>query len=155
MTAAFELARDDENRLVLRRPGREDARNVAVRRELPWASPQQRVSIHTADGTELLRIEDIRELPEGQRALIEEALSSGIFVPRIQRVLGVDRSSGQQQWHVITDRGETRFCVQERADIRALPDGRLSIRDVDGNVYEMPPPGELDEESRRTVEREE
>jgi hypothetical protein len=152
MTPAFELIKDPQNRLILKRPGEEDAKDVNVRRAFPWSSPQEHISIRSSEGKELILIDDVRLLPEAQRKLVEEALSSGIFVPRIQRVLEVDVSFGHQEWHVITDRGDTRFRVQEREDIRFLPDGRFSIKDADGNVYEMPPLHQLDDASRRSVE---
>lgn len=152
MTPPFELIRDEQNRLVLRRPGEEDVVDVLIRRAFPWSNPQQHISIRGSDGKELVLIEDVSELPEAERALVNEALSSGIFVPRIQRVDFVDVSFGYQRWHVQTDRGETEFRVQEREDIRFLPDGRFSIKDADGNVYEMPPLDQLDEASQRAVE---
>jgi hypothetical protein len=42
--------------------------------------------------------------------------------------------------------------VQEREDIRFLPDGRFSIKDADGNIYELRPLSDLDEHSRRALE---
>jgi hypothetical protein len=42
--------------------------------------------------------------------------------------------------------------VQEREDIRFMPDGRFAVKDADGNLYELPPMKELDEESRRALE---
>ena len=56
------------------------------------------------------------------------------------------------RWKVQTDRGPAEFRVQEREDIRFLPDGRFRIKDADGNVYEMPSLTGLDDRSRRAVE---
>lgn len=149
---SFELARDEQNRLILRRPGQDDVVDVLVRRAFPWSNPQEHISIRAPDGKELVMVEHLSQVPKPTRELIENALSSGIFVPRIQRVHAVDVSFGYQRWRVETDRGETEFRVQEREDIRFLSDGRFSIRDADGNVYEMPRIVELDEASRRAVE---
>jgi hypothetical protein len=52
---------------------------------------------------------------------------------------------------VQTDRGPIEFRVQEREDIRFLPDGRFNVRDADGNVYELPPLATLDESSRKAL----
>jgi hypothetical protein len=52
---------------------------------------------------------------------------------------------------VQTDRGAVEFRVQEREDIRFLPDGRFRLKDADGNVYELPSAVELDEHSRRAI----
>ncbi len=149
---AFELIKDAQNRLILRRPGQPDVVDVLVRRAFPWSNPQEHISIRSPEGRELVMVEHLSRVPSPTRELIEQALSSSIFVPRIQRVYGVDVSFGYQRWRVQTDRGETEFRVQEREDIRFLPDGRFSIRDADGNVYEMPRIEELDEASRRAVE---
>jgi hypothetical protein len=64
----------------------------------------------------------------------------------------VDVRFGHQQWKVRTDRGPAEFRVQEREDIRFLPDGRFRIKDADGTVYEMVSLSQLDERSRRAVE---
>lgn len=149
----FQLSKDAQNRLVLRRPGHEDVTDVLVRRAFPWSNPQQHVSIRNSEGKEVLLIEEIDTLPAEQRAVVTEALGASVFVPRIQRVDSVDVSFGYQKWHVQTDRGPTEFRVQEREDIRFLPDGRFSIKDADGNVYEMPPLEQMDEASQRAVGR--
>ena len=149
----FELIKDAQNRLVLRRPGQEDVTDVLVRRSFPWSSPQQHVSIRNSEGKEVLLIENVDALPAEQRAAVNAALGASIFVPRIQRVESIDVSFGYQKWQVQTDRGPTEFRVQEREDIRFLPDGRFSIKDADGNVYEMPPLEQMDEASQRAVGR--
>ena len=41
--------------------------------------------------------------------------------------------------------------MQEREDIRFLPDGRYAIRDADGNIYELRPLSELDDHSRKAL----
>ena len=64
----------------------------------------------------------------------------------------MDVRFGYQQWRVETDRGPAEFRVQEREDIRFLHDGRFSVKDADGNVYELRSLHELDDLSRRAVE---
>jgi hypothetical protein len=75
-----------------------------------------------------------------------------VFVPRITRIEEVDVRFGYQQWKVQTDRGPIEFRVQEREDIRFLPDGRYNVKDADGNVYELPAMGQLGEHSRKALE---
>jgi hypothetical protein len=148
----FELIEDDQNRLTLRRPGADDVKDVRLRRAFPWSKPWEYLSIRSGEGKELLLIEDLRTLESSARQLIERWLSSHSFVPRITRVDEVDVRFGYQQWKVHTDRGPAEFRVQEREDIRFLPDGRFSIRDADGNVYELCKLEELDTHSRHAVE---
>ena len=151
MSEAFELFADEQGRLVLRRPGQEDKADVRVRRSFPWSSPTRFISIRDADGKELLLVEDLEQLDAGRRKVIDDWLNSASFIPRITRVDDVDARFGHQQWKVQTDRGPVEFRVQEREDIRFLPDGRYQLKDADGNVYELPSAVELDEHSRRAI----
>jgi hypothetical protein len=149
---SFELIEDEQRRLVLRRPGRDDAVDVRVRRAFPWSAPDRYVSVRDAEGKELLLIDSLEPLDDGRRSVIERALGDGSFVPRITSVQDVDVRFGYQQWKVMTDRGPAEFRVQEREDIRFMPDGRFRIKDADGTVYELIRLEDLDEASRRAVE---
>ncbi len=148
----FELIEDELHRLTLRRTGQDDAADVRIRRAFPWSQPGRHISIRSSEGKELLLIDDIAGLGADLRARIERWLETNSFIPRITRIVEVDVRFGYQQWQVQTDRGRIEFRVQEREDIRFLPDGRFSIRDADGNIYEMPRLDQLDAHSRRAVE---
>jgi hypothetical protein len=152
MADSFSLTRDLQGRLVLKRPGMEDAVDVRVRRAFPWSCPTRHVSIRGKEGKELVMIDDVAALPEALRNVVLGEMSSTILIPLIQRVLKVDVRFGFQQWTVTTDRGTAEFRVQEREDIRFMPDGRFTVKDADGNLYELPPLNSLDEHSRRAVE---
>jgi hypothetical protein len=148
----FELVVDEQGRLVLKRPGKDDVVDVRLRRAFPWSQPARLVSVRDSDGKELLLIDDLEPLADGRRKTIERWLGDTSFVPRIVSVVDVDVRFGYQQWKVRTDRGPAEFRVQEREDIRFLPDGRFRIKDADGTVYEMVRLDELDEASRHAIE---
>jgi Domain of unknown function (DUF1854) len=152
MSDEFDLKSDGQQRMVLARPGMEDVVDVRIRRSFPWSSPEKNISIRGKDGKELVMIEDLAALPERLRKIVEDYLTSTSLIPRITRVMTVDVRFGFQQWSVETDRGPADFRVQEREDIRFMPDGRFTVKDADGTIYELPPMGELDEVSRRAVE---
>jgi hypothetical protein len=152
MDQPFELITDPQGKLILRRPGQEDAQDVRIRRAFPWSRPDRLISIRSAEGKELLLIEDLGGIPAEQGQIITQHLDATTFVPRILHVEAVDVSFGHQNWRVMTDRGPIEFRVQEREDIRFLHDGRFTIKDADGNIYEMPRLDQLDEKSRRAVE---
>ena len=152
MPEPFELLKDDRGRLTLRRPGQDDVQDLRVRRVFPLSHLTRFVSVRSSEGKELLLIDDLAALDAPQRELIEQVLSQTSFIPQIQRVDDVDVRFGYQKWKVQTDRGPAEFRVQEREDIRFLPDGRFRIKDADGNVYEMPSLAGLDDRSRRAVE---
>jgi hypothetical protein len=148
----FELFADERGRLVLRRPGKGDVVDVRVRRAFPWTAPDRLVSVRDAEGKELLLIDRLEPLAPELRIVMERSLGDTSFVPRIVSVIDVDVRFGYQQWKVKTDRGPAEFRVQEREDIRFLPDGRFRIKDADGTVYEMVRLDELDEASRKAIE---
>ena len=93
-------------------------------------------------------IEDLKSLGSEVRATIENALSAQSFIPHITRVEDVDVRFGYQQWKVVTDRGPAEYRVQEREDIRFLPDGRFTIKDADGNMIA----GTIEAETAGTIE---
>ena len=148
----FNLIENEKGQLVLNRPGQDDAVDVRVRRAFPWSMPGRFVSIRSSEGKELFLIEDLATVEPTQRAVITRWLEQQSFVPHITCVHHVDVRFGYQQWRVETDRGPAEFRVQEREDIRFLNDGRFSIKDADGNVYELKSLIELDAQSRRAVE---
>jgi hypothetical protein len=153
MADPFELQVDPQGRLVLKRQGQDDVADVRVRRAFPWSQPDRYYSVRASDGRELLLIEEPSALAADVAAVIDAHLEAWSFVPRIQRVENVDMRFGYQQWTVQTDRGPAAFRVQEREDVRFLADGRFSIKDADGNVYELPRVDQLDEQSVKQVEK--
>ena len=148
----FELVADERNKLTLRRPGHDDVADVRIRRAFPWSNASQFVSIRSSDGKELMLIDDVAALPPGLRQTIESYLGATVLIPRIERIDAIDVRFGFQEWSVNTDRGPVSFRVQEREDIRFLPDGRYAIRDADGNIYELRALRDLDDHSRRALE---
>lgn len=151
-TGTFSLSLDERHRLVLRRPGMDDVVDVRVRRAFPWSKPRHFLSIRSSEGKELLLIDSLDAVPAETMRVIEQHLDRHTFIPRIERVDELDTQHGYQLWKVQTDRGPVEFRVQEREDVRFLPDGRYTVRDVDGNLYELPRRDQLDESSRRRLE---
>jgi hypothetical protein len=152
MSEPFELITDPQGKLLLRRPGHEDVSDVRIRRSFPWSKPGRFISVRSAEGKELMLIEDVDALSLTARGAIERSLGASVLIPKITRIDEVDVRFGFQQWSVQTDRGPIEFRVQEREDIRFMNDGRFSIKDADGNIYELAPLDKLDDHSRRAVE---
>jgi hypothetical protein len=152
VSQTFQFIEDEQQKLNLRRPGQEDVKDVRIRRSFPWSKPGQFVSVRSSDGKELLLIEDVSALDSEMRSKIESWLNRYSFIPRITHIDEVDLRFGYQQWKVQTDRGPAEFRVQEREDIRFLNDGRFSVKDADGNVYELTRLDQLDQHSRGQLE---
>ena len=153
MNTHFDLVVDEQSKLILKRPGEEDAKDVRIRRAFPWSQPDRYVSIRSSEGKELMLIDDVSALDSRIQKIIADYLAGSVFIPQITRIEAIDDRFGFQDWSVQTDRGPIHFRVQEREDIRFLPDGRFSVKDADGNVYELPPLRELGEHTRRALER--
>lgn len=153
MTATdFQLIANERNKLTLKRAGEDDVHDVRIRRAFPWSNANEFVSIRSSDGKELMLIDEVTALSPALRETIDSYLAGTVRIPRIESIVAIDVRFGFQEWSVQTDRGPVSFRVQEREDIRFLPDGRYAIRDADGNIYEMRPLKELDEASRRALE---
>ena len=151
MIENFELVEDDRGRLTLRRPGVDDVADVRVRRAFPWSGPGKYISVRSAEGKELVLIDDLASLGAEKRAFVEKWLADTSFIPRIMQVEDIDTQFGYQEWTVRTDRGQAQFRVQEREDIRFLGDGRFRIKDADGNIYELPNMDSLDAQSQKEL----
>ena len=152
MSESFELVTDPQGKLLLRRPGQEDVSDVRIRRSFPWSKPGRFISVRYGEGKELMLIDDVDALSPTARSAIQRSLGASVLIPKITRIDDVDVRFGFQQWSVQTDRGPIEFRVQEREDIRFMNDGRFSIKDADGNVYELAALDKLDDQSRRAVE---
>jgi hypothetical protein len=149
---SFELIEDEQKKLVLRRSGEDDVTDVRIRRSFPWSKSGEFVSIRSSEGKELVLIDDVKSLDPDTRTKIESWLNVHSFIPRITKIEDIDVRFGYQQWKVQTDRGPAEFRVQEREDIRFLNDGRFTIKDADGNVYEMTRLDRLDPHSRHALQ---
>jgi hypothetical protein len=150
-TPTFDLQENELGQLVLKRPGEEDVIDVRPRQAFPWSAGGTMVSIRNSSGKEIVLVDDLAGLPADVRGRIERWMAANSFLPKIERIHRVNNDFGYWQWDVQTDRGPAKFRVQEREDVRFLPDGRFSIKDTDGNVYVLAPIDQLDVDSRRAV----
>ena len=149
----FDLRLDSKLRWVLVRPGLPDVEDVRVRRAFPWSMPERFVSIRGKDGKELLMVDDLRALRPGLQDRLRQAIRGSTFIPRIHRIVSLELQFGHQEWEVETDRGTVRFRVQEREDIKMQADGRMSVKDADGNVYELPAERDMDPQTLKLIQQ--
>lgn len=148
----FDLTVSEKGALVLSRPGQDDLADVRVRRAFPWSHPDRFVSVRSKEGKELLLVDDVATLPAEVAGKLRAALRDGVMIPKIRAILELEHGMGPQRWTVDTDRGTVSFRVQEKEDLRFLPDGRFSVKDADGNIYELAPEPQLDPRSRKLLQ---
>jgi len=150
MTETFQLRQNPNGQLVFSQ-GDQEVVDVRLRRSFPWTRPGEFISVRDSAGKEVFLIESLAALPSEVRATVERALGDSSFIPTIRRVDSINMDFGYQIWTVDTDRGPATFRVQEREDVRYLPDGRFSVKDVEGNVYVVPKLETMDEHSQRAM----
>ena len=149
----FELSQDAWGRLVLTDAEGHQHAGVEPIRAFPLSDPRRGIALCDARGREIIWIDDIAELPAPLARQIEEELARREFVPSILRVLRVSAPVEPSEWEVETDRGSTRFLLNNEDDVHRLDEHRALITDAHGIRYLIPDTRQLDAVSRRLLER--
>ncbi|HEY2881575.1 MAG TPA: DUF1854 domain-containing protein [Pirellulales bacterium] len=149
----FQLEHDSFGRLVLVLP--DGTRHVGVTpiRAFPISDLQHGMALASAEGRELVWIDDVAQLPPPLWKVLEAELSQREFVPHIQRIVGVSAQTEPCEWEVETDRGHTKFVIKTEDDVRTLGNHRALVIDAHGIRYLIPDTTALDRHSRRILER--
>jgi hypothetical protein len=149
----FGLSHDPRGRLIL--IDAEGRRHVGVEpvRAFPISDPRRWLSICDEQGSELAFIDDLAELPQQVRAVLDEDMVRRDFVPVIERIVNVSGESEPSDWDVVTDRGTTRFTLANDHDVRRLGRQGATIVDAHGTRYLVRDFDALDAASRRLLER--
>ena len=151
--ADFQLHRNPLGRLVY--TGKDGYIHEAVVpvRAFPISAPAEGVAIVTADGHELIWIEQLAAQPEAIRTLLQEELASREFMPEISRLSHVSSFATPSAWSVETDRGATTFVLKGEDDIRRLSATTLLIADSNGIHFLIRDLHKLDATSRKLLDR--
>jgi hypothetical protein len=150
---AFQLQRQPSGRLLFTSADGEQHAGVVPVRAFPLAAPDEGISLVSTEGHELAWIEQLQDLPQDLRALVEEELALRDFVPQIKRLKSVSTFATPSIWAVETDRGDTTFVLKGEDDIRRLSRNALLIAGGQGVQYSVPDMSALDRASRRLLER--
>lgn len=139
--------------LYLEIEGQEPLGPLQVRRAFPVSAAADFAILNDGDGKEVAIIRRVSELDRASRAVVEAELERTYFVALITRVTAIDVQFHVPHWEVETDRGPRSFELRSsRQDLRVLGQGRILIRDADGNLYEIRDYRGLDPASRVLVE---
>ncbi|WP_025917742.1 DUF1854 domain-containing protein [Herminiimonas sp. CN] len=150
----FTIERNAFGKLVFSAPGEGQSHvGVVPVRAFPIAAPDNGIAVVSSDGRELAWIEQLSDLPETVRILLEQELASREFLPQILQIRHVSAFATPSTWQVCTDRGDTRFVLKGEEDIRRIgPDG-LIIADSHGVQYLVRDLQQLDKASRKLLDR--
>ena len=147
----FSLFRDSLGRLVLcDRKGQEHI-DVKPIRIFPISDPEHWVSICDTNSNELVCVEDFSKLPDQVRQTLLEELGVREFLPIIKKIMRISSRFEPSEWEVETDRGETRFILNDEDDIHRLSTYRILIIDAHRIRFLIPDVRQLDSASRRLL----
>ena len=152
-TAPFELTRNAFGRLILTMPLGDVFEGVVPVRAFPIQSPEDGIALMHTDGHEAVWIDRLDALPEPAQGLIREELASREFMPEILRIESVTSFSTPCTWHVLTDRGDTRFVLRGDEDIRRVGLTVLLVTDSHGIQFLIRDREKLNKESRKILDR--
>lgn len=144
-----QLRRGADGRLRVRVAG--VTHTVRVRRCFPWSEPGRFISLRDGGGSEVALVEDPAELDPRSRRALEDALAEAGFVFDIVAVLDVDEEIELRRWSVRCAQGERTFQTRLDEWPRHLPDGRMLLRDLAGDLYRLPEPARMDGRTRKLL----
>ena len=149
----FQLMRQPSGRLLFSGADGQEHDGVVPVRAFPLTAPDEGISLVSTEGHELLWIDRLQDLPEYERALLQDELALRDFIPEITRLTSVSSFGTPSVWQVETDRGDTSFVLKGEEDIRRLKSSALLIGSSEGVQYSIADMTALDWDSRRLLER--
>ena len=152
-TTAFQLTHNNFGRLILTTSQGDRFEGVVPVRAFPIQSPEDGIALVHTDGHEVVWIDRLDALEEPAQSLIREELASREFMPEILRIESVTSFSTPCTWHVLTDRGDTRFVLRGDEDIRRVGLAIVLITDTHGIQFLIRDREKLNRESRKILDR--
>lgn len=149
----YRLSRNAFGRLVFTGIDGEAHEGVVPVRAFPITDPDYGIALIGQHGRELAWIDQLNDLPDGLRTLVEADLASREFIPEIRRIHDVSSFVTPSTWHVETDRGKTSFVLKGEEDIRRLTPSALLIADNHGIQFLIRDRLALDSHSRKILDR--
>lgn len=122
-------------------------------RALPISDPWRYIFVYDTDGNEVGMLMGVEELDAQSQVVIREELERRYHIPKILRVLKVERlpQTGHTRWLVETDEGIKEFVVQGSEHIYSSRYPQIFLVDENGNRYEIQNFERLDPKSRRVA----
>lgn len=149
---SYQLSRNAYGRLVFTDQSGLVQDGVVPIRSFPITDPDQGIALVDAHGHELAWIEQLTDLPEDYRILVESELANREFMPEIKCLLKVSSFITPSTWQVETDRGEVTFILKGEEDIRRLTTSSLMITDNHGIHFLIRDRLALDRQSRKLLD---
>lgn len=149
----FQLSRNAFGRLVFTGTDGVVREGIIPVRAFPITSPDRGIALVDQGGHELAWIDQLEDLADELRRLVEVDLANREFIPEIKRIHDVSSFATPSVWSVETDRGRTSFILKGEESIRRLSPPALLISDRHGIHFLIRDRFALDRSSRRILDR--
>jgi len=148
----FQLSRDEWSHLKFIDSNGREFLDVNVIPLFPVTLSKCWVSLVSSEGEEIVCLESLEGLSEGNLRLLNEELALREFVPIIERVVSVSGNQEPCEWIVETNHGLTRFVINAEEDVRRVSAKAVTITDANGIRFRVEDLKKLDSRSRAFVE---
>ena len=118
----------------------------------PVSYPDRFIGLLDVKNEEVAFIEDLKDLDESSRQVIQEELARRYLKAKIMMVNAIQLEFGVTYWEVETDRGHREFVTRGHENTYWVTDTRLLLTDVDGNRFEIIDYRQLDQNSIKLIE---
>ena len=150
--AQIKIARNSFEELTVELPDGTTYTNVEAIRSFPLTDSNKYISLLDDEEKEIGIIQDIKQLPRESEKVLRSELQKRYFLPKITKIHSLDGEFGVTEWVVETNRGPVTFGMRTRYDVVSLENGRVLIKDADGNRYEIENYHRLDPDSIALLE---
>ena len=126
--------------------------NLEPRYLFPLSGHRRYITLLDSNLKEKAILRDLAQLDPDSRAAVESCLAEFYIIPKIIGVIDVSDKFGVHTWTCRTDCGIRKFRIKERhVSIKLLYDGRVLVRDVNDNRYEIEDIKKLDKRSQHLL----
>jgi len=150
--SSIRIERNAFGELVVQLPDGSTRTKIEPTYAFPVSETNRYISLRDEESNEIGIIEDIKHLPQESRKILVEELEKRYFMPKITKINALEGQFGITQWMVETSQGDVQFSLRSRYDIVTLENGRILIKDADGNRYEIENYNKLDPNSIALLE---
>lgn len=150
--SSVRIERNTFEELVVQLPDGSIRTKVEPVYAFPVSETNRYIALKDEEANEIGIIEDIKHLPHESRKILIEELQKRYFMPKITKINALEGQFGITQWMVETSQGDVQFSMRSRYDIVTLENGRVLIKDADGNRYEIENYNKLDPQSLALLE---
>ncbi len=133
----LKITRNSFEELTIELPDGTQHTNVEAIRSFPLTDSNKYITLMDREGAEIGILQDIRHLSQASADILVSELQKRYFMPKITKIHEIEGEFGVTRWVVETNRGPVIFNMRTRYDVVSLENGRVLIKDVDGNRYEV------------------